>query len=101
MGAPPSMKNIPALFTNASIDPNMLMAASATLAAVVASPMSASTKASFDDEGRSFDLVTLREVATDIVVTVEKSLYSAGTCALRTAGDDHGPCCIDHIQVPY
>src|SRR5215831_4184467 len=51
----------PALLTNASIARNVLMAVSATLAAVAASPISPSTKASFGDEGSSFDLVTLRE----------------------------------------
>jgi hypothetical protein len=60
------VKNIPALFTNASIEPNAPIAVFATLAAVGASPMSPSTKTSFGDEGRSFDLVTLREVATTL-----------------------------------
>ena len=57
------VKNIPALLTRASIVPNVLMAVSATLAAVAASPISPSTRASSGDEGSSVDLVTLRDVA--------------------------------------
>ena len=60
------MKNIPALFTNASIELNVPRSVSATLAAVVASPISPSTKAGFSVEGRSFELVMLRDVATTL-----------------------------------
>jgi hypothetical protein len=60
------VKYIPALFTTASIELNVLIAVSATLATVVASLISPSTKASRRDEGSSFDVVTLSEVATTL-----------------------------------
>ncbi len=59
-------KNMPALFTSASIEPNLLVASSTIFAAVAASAMLPSTNASLSDISNALDLLMFREFATTL-----------------------------------
>jgi hypothetical protein len=55
---------MPATLTSASIDPNVLLAASAIFVALSASPIFPSTNASLSDASNAADWVMFRELAT-------------------------------------
>src|SRR5438552_7652016 len=78
---------MPALFTRASIDPNLLIAVSTTLAATALSPILPSTSASSADSVNAPDFVMLRELAT--TTAIEERLHHTRSNALRcTRYDD-------------
>ena len=75
------VKKMPALLTTPSIEPKLLIAVSAIFAAVEASPMFPSTKASLSRR-RKGGLGEVQRISDDIVTALDERLRDAGADSL-------------------